>query len=135
MSAQSHLFREFEKLTFSELKGSRRLLELVGVKLDLVRDFQTADPEIDKLASLFAEVLTETLRGNYDALSVRAFAHICYALDYLLDPTDFGTAEGELDTGPHGLASDKALLVSTAARFQNELNAFRTWKARQVGEA
>ncbi len=135
MSAQSNLFREFEKLTFAELRHSRRLTELVGAKLELARDFQVADGELEKQARLFAEVVTETLRGNYQALSVRAFAHICVALDYLLDPTDLDTEDCERDTQSGGLASDKALLLKTAARFQNELVAFRMWRAKQVQEA
>jgi len=134
MSAQSNLFREFERLTFAELRNSRKLVELVGTKLELARDFQVADDEIEKHARLFAEIVTESLRGNYQALSVRAFAHFCVAIDYLLDPTDLGSEDGERDTQPGGLASDKALLLKTAGRFQNELAAYKLWKAKQVRE-
>ncbi len=135
MSAQSHLFREFQKLTFTELRNSRQLVELVGAKLDLARDVQSADSELEKHARLFAEMLTESLRGNYQSLSVRAFAHICVALDYLLDPQDLEDEAGETDTKPGGLASDKTLLLKTAARFQDEIAAFKLWKAKQVGQA
>jgi hypothetical protein len=132
MSSQSHLFQEFEKLTFKELRSSRRLVEFINSKLDLVRDISFPDQEIQQKANLFAEMLTETLRDNYQALSIRAFAHISVALDYLLDPDDAGAKDGEPDINPGGLASDKILLLRTAMRFDREIQAFQQWKAKQL---
>jgi hypothetical protein len=134
MSSQSHLFREFEKLTFKELKSSKRLVEFISCKLDLAGDHFSPDAEVQQKAILFAEMLTETLRDNYQALSIRAFTHISVALDYLLDPQDAGAKDGELDTKPGGLASDRMLLLRTAIRFQREIEEFRKWKAKQLGQ-
>jgi hypothetical protein len=134
MSSQSHLFREFEKLTFKELKSSKRLVEFINCKVELAGDHFSPDEEIQQKANLFAEMLTETLRDNYQALSIRAFAHISVALDYLLDPQDAGAKDGEPDTKPGGLASDRMLLLRTAIRFQREIEEFQKWKARQFGQ-
>src|SRR4030095_13366870 len=58
MSSQSHLFQEFEKLTFKELRSSRRLVEFINSKLDLVRHISFPDHAIQQEATLFARALT-----------------------------------------------------------------------------
>jgi len=128
-SSHQNLFEELKKLNCGELHSSRKLVELLATKLDLiapssVNSLQGYD-ELQELARLFLAAIVDVLRDRYQALSIRCFAHLCVALDYLLDPED-----SIRDSDPKGHEDDRDFLRKTAERFKAELETYRRWKER-----
>src|SRR4029453_16708371 len=80
------------------------------------------------IAIVFIELLRDTLEDRYQALSIRAFAHICVALDYFLDPDD-----AIIDTQQGGLVDDMIFLQKTYDRFKFEIEKYKDWRNRQAG--
>jgi hypothetical protein len=131
MSSSHHaLFHELEKLTCAELQSSQRLIELLKEKLNLLRAGDFGHEHAGGIASVFIELLKDTLEDRYQGLSIRAFAHICVALDYFLDPED-----AIIDTQQGGLVDDMIFLQKTCNRFKLEIENYKRWKERQESVA
>jgi hypothetical protein len=131
-SSHQNVFEELKKLTCQELQSSRKLVDLLTAKLDLVspssvNSLQGYD-QLQELARLFLAAILDVLRDRYQALSIRCFAHLCVALDYLLDPDD-----SIRDSDPKGHEDDREFLRKTAERFKSELDHYRKWK-QQTGD-
>jgi hypothetical protein len=127
MSSSHHaLFQELEKMTCAELQSSQRLIELLKEKLNLLTSGDFGHEQAGGIAIVFIELLKDTLEDRYQALSIRAFAHICVALDYFLDPDDAVT-----DPQQGGLVDDMIFLQKTCDRFKPEIERYRRWKERQ----
>jgi len=123
----SHLaiFQQLEQLTFQELKSSDRLVSLMRAKLDLLNPGQFADQRCSELARVFCELVRDVLEDRYQNCTIRAFAHICVALDYFMDP-----AEQIPDGQAGGLVDDMQFMLRTHERFQREIQQYREWRAR-----
>ena len=125
-SSHYSLFHELEKLTCAELQSSQRLIELLKEKLNLLDAGDFGQERAGAMATVFIELLKDTLEDRYQALSIRAFAHICVALDYFLDPDD-----AVIDTQQGGLVDDMIFLQKTYNRFKSEIEKYKQWKDRQ----
>src|SRR5262245_18826663 len=127
MSSSHHaLFHELEKVTCAELQSSQRLIELLKEKLNLLQAGDFGHEHAGRTALVFIELLKDTLEDRYQALSIRAFAHVCVALDYFLDPDD-----AVLDSVQGGLVDDMIFLQKTYHRFQAEIEKYKRWKEAQ----
>ena len=127
--SNSHLkvFEELNRLTCEELKSSNKLVELITTKLNLVTTSSVVSlqgyDELQELAGLFLHIVQDVLSDRYQALSIRCFAHLCVALDYLIDPHD-----SVRDTDPDGHSDDREFLIKTAMKFKPELTRYKEWK-------
>jgi uncharacterized membrane protein YkvA (DUF1232 family) len=127
MSSSHHaLFQQLEKITCAELQSSQRLIELIKEKLNLLDAGDFGHEQAGGIATVFIELLKDTLEDRYQALSIRAFAHICVALDYFLDPDDAIS-----DSVQGGLVDDMIFLQKTYNRFKLEIEKYKRWKDRQ----
>ena len=127
MSSSHHaLFKQLETLTCGELQSSRRLIELLKEKLNLLDPGDFGHERAGEIATVFTEILKDSLQDRYQALSIRAFAHIAVALDYFLDPDD-----AVLDSAQGGLVDDMIFLQKTYQRFKPEIDKYRHWKQEQ----
>lgn len=127
MSSVHHvLFKQLEKLTFAEFKSSHQLIELLKEKLNLIPPGCFGTERAGEIATVFTNLLKDTLEDRYQAISIRAFAHICVALDYFLDPED-----AILDSLDGGLVDDMMFLQKTYLRFKPEIEAYKKWKTDQ----
>ncbi len=127
MSSSHHaLFQELEKVTCAELQSSERLIGLLKEKLNLLQAGSFGHEHAGRIATVFIELLKDTLEDRYQALSIRAFAHICVALDYFLDPDD-----AVIDTLQGGLVDDMVFLQKTYSRFELEIEKYKAWKHQQ----
>ena len=124
-STHHALFHELGKLTCAELQSSQRLVHLLRAKLNLLTPGDFGQDRTAELAVVFTNLLKDTLEDRYQALSIRAFAHVCVALDYFLDPDD-----AILDTDRGGLVDDLIFLQKTYSRFKAEIDNYRQWKEK-----
>jgi len=125
-SSHHALFNELEKLTCGELRSSQRLIELLKEKLNLLRPGDFGHDRTAEIAVLFINLLKDTLEDSYQALSIRAFAHVCVALDYFLDPDD-----AIIDPSQGGLVDDLMFLQKTYDRFRTEFDRYKQWKQKR----
>jgi uncharacterized membrane protein YkvA (DUF1232 family) len=128
--ASSHhaIFKELEGLTCRELQSSERLIQLLLAKVNLLEPGQFVDDRCEQVARIFIALIKDVLTERYQDLSIRAFAHLCVALDYFLDPD-----ESIPDATPGGFRDDLEFLLRTESRFKREIQAYRAWRLR-VGE-
>ena len=124
------VFQELEKLTFRELQSSERLIRVLQAKLALLDPSQFTDQQCEALARTFIAIMQDVLTDRYQDISIRAFAHICVALDYFLDPS-----EAIPDARVGGLQDDLTFLLKTEARFSREIDAYRRWQRVRSEEA
>lgn len=124
-SSHYAIFQQLEQLTFQELKSSERLVSLMRAKIDLLNPGQFADQRCSELARVFCELVRDVLEDRYQNLTIRAFAHICVALDYFIDP-----AEQVPDGRPGGFVDDMQLMLRTEQRFHREMQQYRDWRNR-----
>ena len=119
-----------DQITFRELKSSHTLIESLRGKLDDLDRDAFLDQELARKANLLTELLRETLLDRYQALSVRAFAHIVVALDYflILHEQEPGSVR---DTLPGGYVDDLLRVNEVCRRFERDIAAFLDWKSRQ----
>ena len=130
MSSSHHaLFKQLEMLTCAELQSSHRLIELLKEKLNLLDFGEFEQNRAGEVATVFIQLLKDTLEDRYQALSIRAFAHIAVALDYFLDPDD-----AVLDSVQGGLVDDMIFLQKTYDRFKAEIDKYKRWKQGQEGK-
>ena len=126
-SSHVKVFEELKRLTCKELKSSNKLVELITTKLNIISTSSAVSlqgyDELQELAGLFLSIIQDVLSDRYQNVSIRCFAHLCVALDYLLDPHD-----SVRDTDPGGHADDREFLIKTAGKFKEELNRYREWK-------
>jgi hypothetical protein len=94
-----------DQITFRELKSSEKLIESLRGKLCDLDPNAFSDQELARKANVLTELLRETLLDRYQALSVRAFAHIVVALDYFLVLHE-GEPDSVLDTLAGGYMDD-----------------------------
>jgi hypothetical protein len=126
-SSHQAIFLELERLTCREMRSSARLVELVLEKVNLLDRSQFADEQCERLARTFLELIKDVLADRYQDLSIRAFAHICVALDYFLDPVEtLPGAKPDAELG--GFTDDLRFLVQTHSRFEREIDRYLTWK-------
>jgi uncharacterized membrane protein YkvA (DUF1232 family) len=118
------VFASLEKLTFRELHSSARLIEVMREKVSLLDTTSFAGQQCEAMARTFIALIRDVLEDRYQDLSIRAFAHICVALDYFLDPS-----EQIPDASPGGLMDDLQFLNKTATRFADDLRKYRQWQA------
>ena len=128
-SSHHNVFEELKKLTCKELHSSTKLVEILSAKLDLINPSSlhavAGFNQLQELARLFLAAIQDVLRDRYQDLSIRCFAHLCVALDYLMDPED-----SIRDTDPKGHEDDREFLRKTADRFKDELQSYRVWKLK-----
>jgi hypothetical protein len=128
-SSHQNVFEELKKLTCKELKSSASLVDILTTKLDIISpsSLNALDgyDQLQELARLFLSIIQDVLRDRYENLSIRAFAHLCVALDYLMDPED-----SIRDSDPHGHEDDREFLRKTAERFKGELQDYKKWKLK-----
>ena len=125
-SSHQALFKQLEKMTCGELQSSRRLIELLKEKLNLLNVDDFEQDRAGEIATVFIDLLKDTLGDRYQALSIRAFAHVAVALDYFLDPND-----AVLDDARGGLVDDMIFLQKTYDRFKSEIDTYKRWKQEQ----
>jgi hypothetical protein len=119
-----------DQITFAELKSSKNLIEALHGKLGDLDTSKFPDRELARKVNLLTEILRETLLDRYQALTVRAFAHITVALDYFL--TIHEQEPGSVkDTLPGGYVDDLVRINAVFNRFDREIQAFQQWKSRQ----
>ena len=124
-SSHFSVFKELESLTFRELQSSDRLVTIMRAKIGLLDPNQFADSRCSQLARVFSELIRDVLEDRYQDLSIRAFAHICVALDYFIDPD-----EQIPDTRAGGFVDDLQLMVKTEQRFRADVQRYRDWRNR-----
>ena len=128
-SSHSAIFRELEKLTCKEFWSSERLINLILAKVDLLDPSKFEDDRCAELARTFLNLLKDVLGERYQDVSIRAFAHICVALDYFLDPVE-SLPGAKPDAEEGGLTDDMAFMIQTEQRFHREIQHYRAWKQR-----
>jgi len=119
-----------DQITFGELKSSENLIESLRGKLGELNPNAFVDQELARKTNILTDLLRETLLDRYQALSVRAFAHIVVALDYFLVLHE-GADDSVRDTLPGGYADDLLRVNEVFRLFQREIDSFLGWKARQ----
>lgn len=117
------IFESLQSLTFRELQSSARLIEVMREKVALLDASSFTDQQCEAVAREFISLIRDVLEDRYQDLSIRAFAHICVALDYFLDPI-----EQIPDANPGGLIDDMQFLNKTATRFADNLRKYRKWR-------
>ena len=119
-----------DQITFRELKSSEKLIESLRDKLCDLDPNAFLDQELARKANVLTELLRETLLDRYQALSVRAFAHIVVALDYFLTLHE-GEPDSVRDTLPGGYVDDLLRVNEVFRLFERDIAAFLDWKSRQ----
>ncbi len=117
-----------DQITFGELKSSDKLITTFREKLHTLNASKFTDELLAIRVNLLIDLLRETLLDRYQALSIRAFAHIAVALDYFLVLSEEG---GIPDSLPHGFSDDLKVVDQVCQKFQKEIVVFKEWKARQ----
>jgi hypothetical protein len=131
-SAHHEIFKQLEQLTCREIRSSGKLVQLVLEKVNLLDRSQLADEECERLARMFLDLVKDVLADRYQDLSIRAFTHICVALDYFLDPLE-SLPGARPDSQPGGFIDDLRFLVRTYDRFQGEVDRYLNWKKKAGG--
>jgi hypothetical protein len=117
-------------LTFGELKSSDKLINLLTQKVHELDPSRVENQVLEKRVRTLLELLRETLADRYQNLSIRAFAHILVALDYLLQVQDETP-----DTHEGGLNDDLQQLEEVFRNFKTEIEDFQNWYSRQQNSA
>jgi hypothetical protein len=119
-----------DQITFAELRSSPRLIDALRGKLGDLRQAQFPDEELSRKVNLLTDLLRETLLDRYQALSLRAFAHIAVALDYFLTLRE-DAPDAIKDSLPGGYVDDLRRVNDVISRFEPEIRAFQQWNERQ----
>jgi hypothetical protein len=119
-----------DEITFAELRSSKKLVEALRAKIGDLNPQKLTDQELSRKVNFLIEILRETLMDRYQALSLRAFAHMVVALDYFLslDEHEPGSIK---DTYENGYVDDLQRMNAVFTRFSREIKAFEDWRARQ----
>ena len=117
-----------DQITFAELQSSDKMISVLREKLCTLDPSKFTDELLAARVNLLIDILRETLLDRYQALSIRAFAHIAVALDYFLVLSEEG---GIPDSMPHGFTDDLKVVEQVCQKFQQEIRAFKEWKMRQ----
>ena len=128
-SSHYAIFRELETLTCGEIQSSKRLVELMLAKVNLLDQSQFSDQRCEAIARTFLDIVKDVLSERYQNFSIRAFVHVCVALDYFLDPLE---RIPDAETG--GFRDDLELLVNTEIRFKREIQKYLEWKTKTGAE-
>jgi len=119
-----------DQITFAELRSSPKLVDALRGKLGDLRGAHFPDEELALKVNLLIDLLRETLLDRYQALSVRAFAHIAVALDYFLTLRE-DAPDAIKDSLPGGYVDDLRRINGVCRRFEPEIRAFQQWSERQ----
>ena len=122
-----------DEITFAELRSSPKLVDALRGKLGDLRSAQFPDEELARKVNLLTDLLRETLLDRYQALSVRAFAHIAVALDYFLTLRE-DAPDAVKDSLPGGYVDDLRRINDVCQRFEPEICAFQRWSERQPAD-
>jgi uncharacterized membrane protein YkvA (DUF1232 family) len=114
------------RLTFAELKSSDKLVTMLTKKVHQLKPGRFTDDILESRVRMLIDILRETLSDRYQALSLRAFAHMMVALDYFLDAED-----DTPDHLPGGYKDDLQRIEKVFSEFRTEIEAFKKWKLRQ----
>ena len=119
-----------DQITFAELRSSPKLVDALRGKLGDLRAAHFPDEELALKVNVLTDLLRETLLDRYQALSVRAFAHIAVALDYFLTLRE-DAPDAVKDSLPGGYVDDLRRINDVYRRFEPEISAFQRWSERQ----
>ena len=119
-----------DQITFGELRSSPKLIDALRGKLTDLRSARFPDEELALKVNVLTDLLRETLLDRYQALSVRAFAHIAVALDYFLTLRE-DAPDAVKDSLPGGYVDDLRRVNDVWRRFEPEISAFQRWSERQ----
>lgn len=122
-----------DEITFAELRSSKKLVEALRAKIGDLNPQKFTDQELSRKVNFLIEILRETLMDRYQALSLRAFAHMAVALDYFLIVNE-QEPDSIKDTYPDGYTDDLRRVNAVFRRFAKEIHAFEHWRARQPKE-
>ena len=113
--------------TIEKLVGNHHAFgEAVTLKSDLIEQLGLAGTSLLPDVYLFRDLIRDALTHRYNKLCFLTFAHICVALDYFLIVTD---AHHDYEEG--GLFDDIQVITRTRERFNDEIEAYRKWRASQ----
>ena len=110
-----------DQVTFAELRSSQKLIEVLKSKVQTLNREKFVDDLLGQRVNMLIELLRETLLDRYQALSIRAFAHIAVALDYFLIIHEEGGIHDHL---PHGYSDDLKEIDKEIRRIVNEAAEF-----------
>jgi len=119
-----------DQITFAELCSSPKLVDALRGKLGDLRQARFPDEELAHKVNVLTELLRETLLDRYQALSLRAFAHIAVALDYFLTLRE-DAPDAVKDSLPGGYVDDLRRINDVCRQFEPEIRAFQQWRERQ----
>jgi len=119
-----------DQITFAELRSSPKLMDALRGKLGDLRRAHFPDEELALKVNVLTDLLRETLLDRYQALSLRAFAHIAVALDYFLTLCE-DAPDAIKDSLPGGHVDDLRRINDVWRRFETEIRAFQRWSERQ----
>jgi len=119
-----------DQITFAELRSSPKLMDALRGKLGDLRRAHFPDEELALKVNVLTDLLRETLLDRYQALSLRAFAHIAVALDYFLTLCE-DVPDAIKDSLPGGYVDDLRRINDVWRRFETEIRAFQRWSERQ----
>ena len=119
-----------DQITFAELRSSPKLVDALRGKLGDLRQAHFPDEELAHKVNVLTDLLRETLLDRYQALSLRAFAHIAVALDYFLTLRE-DAPDAIKDSLPGGYVDDLRRINDVCRRFEPEIRAFQQWRERQ----
>ena len=119
-----------DQITFAELRSSPKLMDALRGKLGDLRRAHFPDEELALKVNVLTDLLRETLLDRYQALSLRAFAHIAVALDYFLTLRE-DAPDAIKDSLPGGYVDDLRRINDVWRRFETEIRAFQRWSERQ----
>ena len=119
-----------DQITFAELRSSPKLMDALRGKLGDLRRAHFPDEELALKVNVLTDLLRETLLDRYQALSLRAFAHIAVALDYFLTLCE-DAPDAIKDSLPGGYVDDLRRINDVWRRFETEIRAFQRWSERQ----
>ena len=119
-----------DQITFAELRSSPKLIDALRGKLGDLRRAHFPDEELALKVNVLTDLLRETLLDRYQALSLRAFAHIAVALDYFLTLRE-DAPDAIKDSLPGGYVDDLRRINDVWRRFETEIGAFQRWSERQ----
>ena len=122
-----------DEITFAELRSSKKLVEALRAKIGDLDPHKFTDQELSRKVNFLIDLLRETLMDRYQALSVRAFAHIAVALDYFLSVKE-QDKDSIKDTYEDGYVDDLRQINAVFRQFEREIKAFEHWRARQPKE-
>ena len=119
-----------DQITFAELRSSPKLVDALRGKLGDLRHAHFPDEELARKVNVLTDLLRETLLDRYQALSLRAFAHIAVALDYFLTVRE-DAPDAVKDSLPGGYVDDLRRINDVCRQFEPEIRAFQQWSERQ----